>query len=400
MEKKGVAYFEEKTSQICENRQLAGCVCMAADHEGVIYEKAFGVRDLATGVSMTTDTVFEIFSMTKPIVSTACMQLVEKGLLDLDADVGNYVPDFKEPLVLERFDENGVPVLHKAKNKVTLRQLLSQTSGITHEIWEPLRRQWCVKFGIGGFGKEARRVPLCFEPGTDWAYGLGLDWVMECIQAVTGETLEAYLQRHVFQPLGMTSTSFHLNKEMEERHAAIHILQEDGTVESNTVLNTTIAASCKWHDYGDGEGHGGLQSTAEDYIRFLQMILGKGTYQGVQILKPESVEEMGRNQIGDLYMHWPQPMNKNAFILDLNDFPGGKQKAKWGLGWMVNMEETECGRAPGGMSWFGGLDTYMWVDRANDICGVVMCQSKPASGPTMISVFHDFEKMLHDRLDS
>lgn len=159
--------FELHTQLVCSTGAIAGCVCMAADRDGVVYQKAFGVQDASVGNAMALDSVFFIASMTKPIVSAACMQLVEQGRLDLDADAGDIVADFKNSVVLDRFDENGVPVLHRAKSAVTLRQLLAQTSGISHEAWDPLRRQWCRKFGIGGFGKEERRVPLCFEPGMD-----------------------------------------------------------------------------------------------------------------------------------------------------------------------------------------------------------------------------------------
>ena len=387
-------------NQACTARQIAGAVCMAASPGEILYSQAFGVRDLASSVPMTADTVFEIASMTKALVSTGCMQLVERGLLDLDVDVGNYVADFKNPLVLEGFDSAGVPRLRAAKRPVTLRHLLSNTSGITHEIWDSLRRQWLNKFGIRAFGREARRVPLCYDPGEGWSYGLGLDWVGECMEAVTGKPLEQYMQEHLFFPLEMTSTSWHPEESLSARRAAIHIRNDHGVLTSNTVLKRTLYGFEGTYDYSTGEGNGGLYSTAGDYIRFLQMILNRGSLEGVTCLSPASVEEMRQGQTGGLFMEFPAPLNPAAFGSDLTWLLGKDQKAQWGLGWMVNLKETASGRAPGGMAWFGGLDTYMWADPGSGLCGVFLLQMKPAALPETLELVHAFERMLHGRLDS
>ena len=398
MEKTAIQKFEMLTDAACREKKIAGAACMAADTEKIIYEHAFGMADTATGAPMTVDSVFAIASMTKPIVATACMQLVEQGLLDLDTDVGEYVSDFKNPLVLEGFDENDTPILRPAKRAVTLRTLMSQTSGVSHEGWDARRLKWCRKFGIGPFGTEARRVPLCFDPGEKWAYGLGIDWVMECMMAVTGKTLEQMLQEQLFVPLGMSSTSFHLSPEMARRVVGLHIKNGDDPVISNTALDRMMAGYGKWHDYGEGEGHGGLYSTARDYLRFLQMIISGGTFEGQQYLKPETIKEMGSNQIGDLYMHWEPATRVGAYGIDLDDFLGDGQKSKWGLGWLVNEKETALGRGAGGMCWFGGYDTYMWADPVGKLCGVAMMQHKTAATVDSMSVYYNFERMLHDKL--
>ena len=192
--------FEEEMQRLVESNEIPGMVAMAADRSGVLYSKAWGYRDTGTRQEMTADSVFVIGSLTKAVTAVACMQLVEKGLLDLDLDVGKYVSDFKNPMVIDHYDENDIPILRPAASPITLRHLLSQTAGHAREVFDLKRLKWLHRFSVRSY-HEVRRVPLSFDPGTDWAYGCSMDWIGEIIEAVTGEKLGDYFQKHIFAPL-------------------------------------------------------------------------------------------------------------------------------------------------------------------------------------------------------
>ena len=196
----------------------------------------------------------------------------------------------------------------------------------------------------------------------------------------------------------MHSTSFHLRGDMAQRRAAIHIRNASTPLTSNTALQRVIPGFPPYYDYGDGEGNGGLYTTAEDYIRFLQMILRGGEGPNGRILPAECVAEMRKNQIGDKSMVFAPPLKPGGFGIDLTDYIEPGQKAKWGLGWVLNPQPTSYGRKAWSMSWFGGYDTYMWADPDSDLCGVMMIQMKTAALPDVIGLVYDFERMLHGLL--
>src|SRR6266404_973535 len=194
-----------------EAKEVPGVVAMAANDRGVIYEGAFGLRDSAQGPAMTLDTIFRLASMTKAVTSVAAMQLVEQGKLQLDQPVGNVLPELAAPQVLEGFDDSGAPRLRPAKRPITLRHLLTHTAGFGYEVWDPDLIRYVKASGTPSTGTAklaSLRLPLVFDPGERWEYGINLDWVGRAVEAVGGQPLEVYFREHIFAPLGMSDTDY------------------------------------------------------------------------------------------------------------------------------------------------------------------------------------------------
>jgi len=202
-----------------------GVVAIVVNREETLWEGAAGERAAGSGTPMTTDTVGAIFSMTKAVTGAAAMQLVEQGKLELDAPAGEVCPWLHEVEVLDGFDDSGTPILRPPKSPVTLRHLLTHTSGFTYELWNANEARWKEKTGalsLFTLENKALQTPLAFDPGTQWEYGTGIDWVGKMIEAVSGMTLGEYFAQHITGPLGMADTAFAHTPSMLERAAAVH----------------------------------------------------------------------------------------------------------------------------------------------------------------------------------
>lgn len=366
---------------------IPGAVAMVGNRAGTVTSHALGVRDSASGAAMTLDTVFQMASMTKAVTSVAAMQLVEAGALSLDAPIANLLPKLANPQVIEGFGDDGAPLLRPAKTAITLRHLLTHTAGFSYDFMsETLLRSR----GPGGpppTGTWATiETPLLFDPGERWEYGVNTDWVGVAVETASGMQLDRYFADHIFAPLGMADTNFISNAEQLARRAALQMRGPDGALSPFPI------------EIGGGpdvellSGGGGLSGTAPDYLRFLRMILNGGSLDGIQILKPETVAEMTRNQIGSIRagaMGTTMP----AFALANDPFPD--QQSGWGLGFLINPEKGPNGRAAGSLAWAGIANTYYWMDPASDVAGVIMMQHVPFADPAASEVYAAFERAVY-----
>ena len=228
------AQIDTALRQATEHKDVPGIVAMAANDKGLIYEGAFGTRDLARGTETTLDTIFRLASMTKAVTSVAAMQLVEQGKLQLEQPIGNVLPELAAPQVLEGFDDAGAPRLRPAKRPITLRHLLTHTAGFGYETWDPNLIRYVKVSGTpsGSTGKLASlRLPLVFDPGDRWEYGINLDWAGRVVEAVSGLPLEVYFRQHIFAPLGMTDTAYVMSSAQESRVATVHQRNDEGALE-------------------------------------------------------------------------------------------------------------------------------------------------------------------------
>lgn len=367
-----------------ESGAIAGVVAMSASADGVLYEGSFGTADLATGAPMRMDAIFRLASMTKAITSAAVLQLVEQGRLALDAPIGEVLPHLADRQVLDGFADDGTPRLRPAAAPVTLRQLLSHSAGYSYEFWSADYARMCKALGIAalpGSHEELARIPLLFDPGTAWNYGINTDIVGYAIEAATGQDLGAYLRDNITAPLGMVDTTWSLSDAQKPRVAGTHQRQPDG------VLVPTNRPPPK----GPGflAGGGGLLGTAADYLRFLRMLLKGGTLDGATILRPESVVAMGRNQLGSIPV---TPMRTAMPMLsyDVDLFPG--TTPGWSLAFITNPAPGPHGRPAGSLAWAGMLNTYYWLDPANGLAGVVMTQSFPFADPKALDLLAALER--------
>ena len=363
--------------------QVPGVVVAAGGREQTGFAAGYGVRRLGAPEPMGPDTVVWIASMTKAIVATAAMRLVEAGRLKLDAPASEIVPALGAVQVLAGFDAAGQPLLRAPKRAVTLRHLLTHTSGFAYDMWSPEIVRFRKATGTPGITtcrNAALDLPLLFDPGEGWTYGIGIDWVGKMVEAATGQRLGAHLEQAIFTPLGMADTAFRLRDDMRARLASVHARAADGAL---APIEFEVPQEPEFE-----MGGGGLYSTARDYLAFARMILNGGRHGKDRILKAETVAEMARDQIGPLSVT-PMATAVPAATNDVDFFPG--LPCGWGLSFLVNRKPTPQGRSAGGLAWAGLANTYYWIDHGRGTAGVFLTQIMPFFDAKAVDLFRRFE---------
>jgi methyl acetate hydrolase len=370
-----------------ETGDIPGVVAVATNRDGLIYEGGFGRRIVGQSTAMTPDTVVWIASMTKAVTATAAMQLVEQGKVDLDSPVTRWVPDLARTQVLDGWDENGQPRLRAPKRAITLRHLLTHTGGFAYDLWSSdLVRYQKLKDipGIGSCKNIALTTPLLSDPGERWEYGIGIDWAGKMVEAVSGNTLGYYMKENILDPLGMDSTAFKITPDMRNRLAKVHA---HGADNSYTPIELEMPQEPEFE-----MGGGGLYSTAADYAKFVRVFLNGGKGNGNQILKPQTVDLMSRNAMGNLKVTMLKT-EMPALTNDAEFFPG--MPKNWGLSFMINEETAPTGRTPGSLAWAGLANTYFWIDQSKGIGGVYMTQVLPFADAKALPLFYAFEQTVY-----
>lgn len=368
---------------------VPGVVAMAATREGPCYAGAFGRRALPDGAAMTPDSVFWIASMTKAITSTAAMQLVEQGKLALDRPIAEVLPELAAPQVLEGFGAAGEPRLRPANGPITLRHLLTHTAGFVYAIWYPDMGRYMEMQGIPDIftcKNAALLVPLAFDPGAQWQYGINIDWVGKAVERASGQTLGAYCAEHLFGPIGMPDTAFQLTPERQRRVVGVHQRGPDG-----------VLAPMEFGLPPDAEfemGGGGLYGTAADYLAFERVFLNEGRANGRQVLRPDTVRLMCQNAMGAINVQAlpPAPPYSNQA-----EFYPGMVK-KWGLAFMISTEAVAGARSAGSLTWAGLANTYFWIDPAKGVAGVILMQLLPFADAKALALYDGFEKAVYATL--
>jgi len=373
--------------QAAESGDVPGVVAAAATADGVIFEGAFGKRNLATGVPMTTDTVVWIASMTKAVTAACAMQQVERGKLSLDGDIAAILPELGRVQVLQGFDADGKPQLRAPTRAITLRHLLTHTAGYAYDMWNGDIVRYMELTGTPGIiscKNAALALPLIADPGEKWEYGISIDWAGKAVEAVSGQNLEKYMKENLLGPLGMTDTAFKIGDAQRRRLATIHARTLEGLVPTDI----EIPQNPEFY-----MGGGGLYSTVSDYLKFAQMILHSGTFNGAQVLRPETVATMSRNAMGDLVCN----KMKTAVLTATNDvdFVAGM---KWGLSFMINPEQMATGRSAGSLAWAGLANSYYWIDPTRKVTGVYATQILPFYDAKAVKAFEGFETAVYQAL--
>ena len=374
-----------------EAADVPGVVAMAATAERPIYAGAFGRRWLPDGPPMTLDTVFWLASMTKAITSTAALLLVEKGKLELDGPIGKVLPELAEPQVLEGFTAGGAPKSRAAKRPITLRHLLTHTSGFGYHFLNPNLLRYLEETGIPDpmTCKDASlNLPLSFDPGDGWEYGIGIDWAGKAIERVSGQVLQDYFDENLFGPLGMKDTAFKLTAVRRSRFAGMHVRQNDGALSR---IEFELPQEPEFQ-----MGGGGLYGTASDYLAFEQMFLRQGRANGRPVLRQATVKLMEQNQIGALRI--PSWQSVIPSLSNNGEFLPGMVK-KWSLGFMLNTEPVPGGRSANSMAWAGIFNTYYWIDPIKQVAGIIMTQILPFLDSRVLELFNQFEKAVYTALE-
>ena len=349
--------------------KLNGTVALIIRNGKIVYHKAFGYDDLAKTKPMRTDMIFRIASQTKAITSTAVMILYEEGKFLLDDPISKYIPEFTKPVVLDKFNEaDSSYTTVPAKREITIRDLLTHTAGIGYaQIGSKESNAIYYKAGVtSGIGvpiglrlstdmKKLAKLPLMHQPGEKWTYGLNTDVLGYLVEVISGQPLDEFFRKRIFEPLGMNDTYFYLPSSKYGRLVSLY-KEEDGKL----VQPSEIEQNGKFIiDYPKKEGTyfsggAGLSSTALDYAIFLQMLLNGGEYNGKRILSRNTVRMMTMNQIGDL-------------SLGAN---------KFGLGFGITTEKgSSLIPTPEGVfDWGGAFSTTYWADPKEKLIGIIFRQ--------------------------
>ncbi len=321
------------------------------------------------GEPVDTATMFRLMSMTKPLGSAGALQLIEQGKLELDQEVSSVLPAFGELKVLEGFDGDR-PRLREPKRQATIRNLLTHTSGCAYGFCNENLLRYQELTGLpdplSGL-RAALQAPLVADPGTEWNYGISIDWLGQVIEAVSGQDLSTYLQDNLFVPLGMNDTTFAPSLEQRRRMMAIHSRTPDGGLVVMDV-EAPIAEPEFWPS-----GHGAY-GTAGDYARFMAAMLGEGELDGKRILRPETVQLAFSDHLGGIEL--PEVM-KSAQPEYSNDVPRAPFKQGFGLGFHVFTEDLPGMRHAGSGDWAGLMNCYYWIDRASGIAATFLTQVLP-----------------------
>ena len=365
--------------KVVADGRVAGMTTLLARHGKIVEFNTYGKASLATGAPMTKDSIFRIYSMTKPMTGVAMMILFEQGKWRLDDPVTRYVPEFKNLRVMTGVGPDGkTMVTEEAKRPPTMREIMSHTAGFGYGLADvnPVDKMYREKRVLASNGlKEmidrTATIPLLFQPGTNWSYSNAVDIQGYIVEKLSGMTLGQFMAQNIFQPLKMTDTAFAVKPGSEKRLTAVYVGKRGGGIEEpKELFGEAMPDYIKAPNMESGGG--GLVSSTMDYARFSQMIANKGELDGVRILSPASVELMDTNVIPRNVL----VSSNGTSVARFNEAVG------FGLDFMVVNDPRAAGslEGKGTMSWGGAAGTWFWVDPTNDVIFVGMIQRMGNTG--------------------
>jgi len=379
-----VSEIDSLLIQQINEEKIAGAVALIAKDGRIAYEKAFGWKDIESGIEMNTNQLFRIASMTKLITTVAIMQLYENGQLSLNDPVEQYIPEFSDPVVLTSFDEEtGEFETRPATRSITIHDLLTHTAGIQYGFSGQTFGRIYSDSGVPDLGTEQNRtieetmallgnLPLAHDPGEAFTYGLNTDVLGRVVEVVSEMSLANYFTEHIFIPLGMSDTAFY-HPGREDDLATLYTIRDGNFLplpnDGSSLISPNFPVQGAMTYYSGGAG---LTSTALDYFIFLQTLLNGGLWDGNRIIEQETWEMMITNQIGDLW-----------------------GDNKFGYGLMITMPNgAEDGLRPvGTLGWGGAFQTTFWIDPGNELVVVLMTQVIPS--PYRDELFQSFERAIY-----
>jgi len=372
-----------RVQQAIDQKRIAGAVTLVARHGKVVYFKSQGSLDREASKPMRNDSIFRICSMTKPITSVAVMMLYEDGKFMLEDPVSKYLPEFKNPKVLVKSSEGRPPYTIPAAREITIKDLLTHTSGLTYEWNETLGEQYKAAHVASGLlqydgtiednVKNLASLPLLFSPGTRWEYSLGVDVLGRLVEVVSGMPLDQFFQKRIFEPLGMKDTYFYLPDNKVDRLAVAYTYYDGKGLQrfpDTPISEGSFSYSADYPYRGPKKlfaGGAGLSATAADYFRFCQMMLQGGKLGDVRLLSRKSVELMSHDQLGHV-------SDNQAF----------------GLGFGVEGIKTPLSElgSPGSFGWGGFFYTQFSIDPKEEMIVIFMGQLHPTGGLNLDSQVH------------
>lgn len=357
-----------------DSGKLPGIVSLLSRKGKTFHFEKFGVADLDSQKPMELDTMFRIYSMTKPITSVAVMMLYEEGNFGLDDPISNFIPQLGNMKVCEGMGESG-PKFVDQKSPITIRQLLSHSAGLTYGNRQDSPAEAMYKEASLGnpdhtlqeMVEKLGELPLVYHPGTSWRYSVATDVLSYLVEVVSGQPFDVFLKENILGPLGMVDTDFYAPEEKLDRLASVYGPAKDGGIEK--LDNASVNAGTRPHKYLSGGG--GLVSTASDYLNFCTMMLNGGNLNGTRLLSPKTVELMTSNHLTEAQM--PFAISEN-----MADFTKG---CGFGLGFKVITDVVQQGilGSEGNYSWGGAASTVFWIDPKEQLIAIFLTQFMPSS---------------------
>lgn len=373
-----LARIDQHLMRYVDDGRLPGWLILVSRHGQVVHASAYGSRDLEAGLPVESDTLFRIYSMTKPVTSVAAMMLFEEGAFELSDPVSRFIPSFAD-MRLYVAGPAAKPLTVPVKEPPRIKHLLTHTSGLTYgfhrvhvvdEMYRAAGFEWQTPRGkdLAACCDTWASLPLLFEPGTEWNYSVSTDVLGRVVEVVSGQPLDQFFAGRIFRPLGMTDTGFFVEGEDTQRMAALYVRGVDGLAARYDTLGR--AALRPPHMLSGG---GGLVSSVADYHRFARMLAQYGQLDGVRLLGSRTVRWMTRN-------HLPGDADLDSFGRPLyaeRSFAG----YGYGLGFAVALDPALCGMpcSPGEFSWGGAASTIFWVDPVEGLIVVFLTQLLPSS---------------------
>jgi CubicO group peptidase (beta-lactamase class C family) len=381
----GKAALSHELGGAVSRSDTPGVVGLVVGRDGVLYEGAAGKLDVGHGTAMPVNAIFSIASMTKPVTSVAIMMLLEEGKLKLDDPVSKYLTGFDNLRVITKFNEKDATYeTRAAKRAMTIRHLLTHTSGIGYGFTNPIEHRLTLETKKGEW-----ELPLLSDPGDKWNYSASTRVLGMIVEKITGATLEDWYQQHIFRPLGMVDTSYAVPAAKQSR-VPMQYSRIDGVLKEQPRAPMPATPTAPFR------GDGGLYSTVEDYGKFVRMMLNGGSLGSAKILSESSVKMMGENNIGSIFVE----LQPDADKLRTKPFPLGAGHDKFGLGFQIASNDPQYAkfRSPGSMSWAGIFNTEFWIDPVKHIGGVQMMQVLPFYDDGAIRTLRGFEEQVYQNL--
>lgn len=357
-------------------KRVAGAVALIRQNGEETFFFAGGYADESSDRAMTRDTLFQAYSMSKPVTGVALMTLYEQGKFGLDEPLSKYLPEFANMQVFEGLDETGAPILVPAASPITIRQLVSHSAGFGYRsetdgwIDQQFAKDEPLAFDktLEDMSKRLSELPLYYHPGREWRYSISVDVQARLIEILSGQSFHTYLQEAVLTPLGMTDTHRFLTEAERARLARGYAGTPDGQL--NRIPDNSTFYTYNFGTHTLETGGSGLVLPIDDYARFARMLLNKGELDGVRILKPETIRLMATDMLD-----WP--LEATHFLRDKGGFGFGIDFA---VRTAPPASPTEQAGAVGEFFWDGFASTLFWVDQANDLTAILMVQKIPFDG--------------------